>query len=335
MRVANTTPFEAGAYAVADRDGADLLLVVVRGTYVLDGRGRLGLADAQTPVTLEDTYTGEPGASGLAAASDFALGKPATDVVLTGHAYADRPGATSVDVGLQVGPVRRLLRVFGDRFWRRSMGALRMSAPAPFARMPLVYERAFGGVDATADDPRHHEAEARNPVGVGFRARRGARPDDAPLPNLEDLGALITTPDDRPAPAAPGPVPPAWAPRAAYAGTYDAAWEATRRPLLPLDFDARFFNAAAPGLVAPGRLRGDEPVALIGVSPDGPLRFALPGVTPGGAAVSRTDGARPLAFALDTVALAPDDRRVTLVWSATAAVRRGFADVEAVRCSLP
>ncbi len=44
-------------------------------------------------------------------------------------------------------------------------------------------------------------------------------------------------------------------------GLADEVWNKTRKPLLPKNFDRRYFNAAAPGLVAPGYLKGDEPVA--------------------------------------------------------------------------
>lgn len=333
MLLENTTPFEAGTYAVADRDGGDLLLVIVRATYTYDARGSVEVASEQAPVELADQYNGEPGTSSLRSASDFSIGKPATDVSVTGHAYPPRSGAAVADVGVRVGAVQRVLRVFGERFWHRTTGVPRISSPAPFERMPLVYERAFGGADTSPADPRHHEAEDRNPVGVGFRAKRDERPAaDVPLPNLEDPMALISSPSDRPAPTALGPVPPAWEPRRRFAGTYDDVWRSTRCPLLPFDFDARFFNAAAPGLVASGFLRGDEPVAMTGLSPAGHVRFTLPGVRPRGVAVSRSDGERQLPLPLGTVAIDADAGCLTLVWSGSLSVPRGFRDIEAVRC---
>ena len=48
---------------------------------------------------------------------EVALCKPATDVVLIGHAQPPGGGATQVDVGIKVGPVQKVARVFGDRFW--------------------------------------------------------------------------------------------------------------------------------------------------------------------------------------------------------------------------
>jgi len=64
--------------------------------------------------------------------------------------------------------------------------------------------------------------------------------------------------------------------RRQYAGTYDADWRQQHFPLLPSDFDLRFFNAAAPELVADGFLQGGERVTLVNVSPRGREEFSLP-----------------------------------------------------------
>src|SRR5262249_61161567 len=111
--------------------------------------------------------------------------KPATDVVLVGHACARRP-TTELLVSLAVGAIRKAVRVMGDRTWSRTLGVKSMSRPTPFERMPLVWERSFGGWDRSHADPRKHTFEPRNPVGRGFRARHGSLEDGLLLPNLED-----------------------------------------------------------------------------------------------------------------------------------------------------
>ena len=338
MDVDNQTRFAAAPCAVADLDGADYLVVVLKATYALDGEGGMALADEQRPVELADVFTGEPGASSVAYASDLALHKTATDVVLAGHAYPSRAGDREGEVGVQVGPVRASARVFGDREWQSALGATRMSRPALFDRIPLGYERAAGGTDTSPADDRDHGFEARNPVGVGFRARRSRQPIDAArLPNFEDPAALVRTPQDQPAPAAVGFVAPGWAPRAAWGGTYDAAWAATRQPLLPADFDARFFNTAPPALTAPGFLRGDEHGAAVGISPHGLLRFTLPRVQPAVEVAGRATGRTPVPVNLDRVLVDGDGGargEVVLVWSGGLRMARGFHDVAAVSLRL-
>src|SRR5690606_38106709 len=98
--------------------------------------------------------------------------------------------------------------------------------------------------------------------------------------NLEHAHALLRDPSDRPPPAGFGFVGPHWEPRARHAGTYDEAWQQARMPLLPTDFDRRFFNAVPADQTAPGFVRGDEPVVIANASPEPWLRFRLPGEPP-------------------------------------------------------
>lgn len=335
MQIENQTPFAADRCAVADRDGADLLFVVLKGTYVYRGRGELEVSDEQCPVELVDQYLEEPGLSSVTYASDFSMGKRGTDVAVIGHAYPLRPSDTEVNAGIEVGPVQKLVRVFGDRVWSRAVGIARMSDPMPFDRMPLHYERAFGGGDTSHPDEKHHEYETRNPAGVGFRAKKSKQPiGDMPLPNIEDPRKLVSGPDDRPPPAGLGFIGPSWQPRLGYAGTYDATWEKTRKPLLPVDFDSRFFNAAHPDLICQGFLKGDEDLTAIGVSPDGPVSLTLPGIVPACVVVDPRSGEMPIALNLDKLVLEPDEHRLQLVWSGTLRPGAAFRDIQSIRFSL-
>src|SRR5262249_17510126 len=142
----------------------------------------------------------------------------------------------------------------------------------------LVYERAFGGSDPNSTESKPL-FDRRNPVGVGYHAD-GRLHDQLRLPNLEDPLNPIKCYDDRPEPAGFGFLSPDWLPRAKLAGTYDAKWERKHMPLLPEDFDPRFFNAASAGLIAPAFLNGDEAISITNVTPDGMLAFDLPNIVP-------------------------------------------------------
>ncbi|MDX1606085.1 MAG: DUF2169 domain-containing protein, partial [Candidatus Competibacterales bacterium] len=116
-----------------------------------------------------------------------------------------------------------------------------------------------------------------------------------------------------------------WEPRMGYLGTYDEQWQQERAPGPPRDFRSDFFNAAHPDLQVAGYLSGDEPVELDNLSPEGRLRFRLPGVRLT-ARVTRTerdaDGwpqtettrTETPELRLDTLGLLPDERRFFLVW---------------------
>jgi hypothetical protein len=331
----NRTPFAAEPFLLADEDGARLLTLVVKGTYTLPLRGGLELAPEQVPVHKVPVHHGEPGISSLRHEHEAAFAKVVADVVLLGHARPERGRATELDVGLRVGPLRKQVRVFGDRFWRHGLGAgPSMGAPASFESMPLVYERAFGGWDRSAPDPAHHACDPRNPVGLGFLVptveeapASAAGGDDVRLPNLENPAELIRDAQDRPAPTGFGYLSPDWSPRRQLAGTFDEAWRASRFPRLPSDFNRRHLNAA-PADQQLSALRGGEPCEVVNASHRGPLRFELPRLAL--EATLRLRGGEPRAepMPLDTLVIDADAHRVHLVFRKSFGIHRRLYDLE-------
>ncbi|WP_437498727.1 DUF2169 family type VI secretion system accessory protein [Sorangium sp. So ce1099] len=333
LQLQNEAPFAATIGLFPDTDGVETLYVVVRATFALAGSA-LKIAEKQRPIRLVDEYRGDPARSSLAHAGEMHLQKPSTDVVLLGDAWAPqaRP-ASECDVMLRVGEVRKVVRVFGDREWKGALGE-KASSPAPFTRMPLVYERAFGGVLELDPETKRATIEPRNPAGVGF-ARRGKQGEPAArqLPNIEDPAHLIAHPSDTPPPAGFGYIAPAWEPRRSFAGTYDDAWRKTRAPYLPQDFNPRFFNVAHPDLVCRRYLEGGEPVEIVNASPAGILRFRLPRCQLG--AEVRIAGAieRP-ALRLETVVLEPNDGVIGLLWRGAIRCDKRSLKIDRVRIGL-
>jgi hypothetical protein len=269
-----------------------------------------------------------PERSSLRLPSDLCLAKLATDVLVAGAAIA--PGRSPVrqlDVGVRVGPIQKVLRVFGSRAWYRGVVGLALSAPEPFEEVPLRWEHAWGGRDDS--DPKKPLEEPRNPVG------RGVTRDPATLvhqlgPAIEDPAHPIGGGRAPPAPVGVGPIGRHYMPRRKYAGTYDDAWRKTRMPLPPLDYDPRFEQAAPPDQIAPGYLRGGEPVALVNMSAEGPLSFELPrlaffvGARLDGALVEHRN-------AMDTLVLFPGERAFEMTWRAAIPVPRRRRRLEAIQ----
>jgi hypothetical protein len=309
-QVDNRTPFAAERGWVRGRNGEEVWLVGVKCTFEIKPDGSTEISKAQPPVLRVPEYNGEPGKSSIKYEADLVLTKMTTDVLVVGHAYAPRGApVTELDVGFRIGAVTKQVRVFGNRFW----GASGSSRPEPFLEMPLVYERAFGGVD-TRSDNAERDWEWRNPVGTGFAVKR-ANLAEVPLPNVEDPKALIRSWNDRPAPAGFGAIAGHWQPRVSYAGTYDDRWLKTKQPLLPDDFDDRFFQCAPADQQMPAFLRGGEPVILHRLTREGDLRFALPKLYLG-FETRFYDGSREIhkSRKLHSVILEPDFPRVSMVW---------------------
>lgn len=299
----NRTPFAAQLAPGWDASGREVALIAVKATYTLEATPKL--AADQLPLNDAYTYVGEEGTSSPTGVPELTLPSGGTDVVLLGDAWA--PGGKPVselDVTLQVADFTYAVRICGDRHWR-SYTLGRASKPEPFVRMPLVYERAYGG---TASDARGQAlAWAENPVGCGYRGARTRRAmRGTKLPNL----TLADGPLE--AVAGFGWVAPHWAPRAAYAGTYDATWQAEQAPFLPRDFDPRHLRAGPAALYVPGGLADGAPVRLrnLGPVPELALRLAVPQLR----LQVRGLGDVRCALRLEAVALMTSVSKFTLLW---------------------
>ncbi|NVJ26292.1 MULTISPECIES: DUF2169 family type VI secretion system accessory protein [Myxococcus] len=310
----NHTPFAADRTWVLDKDGAKRWVVVVKGTYDLQENQRTCLSETQPPPLLLPTYRGEPGASSLLHVMDLTAPKLATDVVVNALAHAPGGKPTTVlDVSLQVGALKKQLRVFGDREWKRAvLGGPAMSAPRPFVTLPVCYERAFGGWDRKAEDAAEHRVHPDNPVGTGF-VTQASHSGEVALPNVESPRHLIRSWKDRPPLAGLGAIPSDWSPRRELAGTCDERWKKTRFPLLPEDFDERFHQCAPVDQQVPGFLKGGERVELVNLSRWSRLGFELPKVW---LAFKTFFGRKSVEHRarLHTVILEPELPQVTLVW---------------------
>jgi hypothetical protein len=329
--IENRTPFAFETAFATDEEGHSLVLPVVKATYSLTSAAEPALAEKQAPPNLPGCLWGEAGKSSYKYEPEGTLAKLATDVVLIGHAH-NLTGVPEVHVRLRTGPLDKTVRVTGDRYWLQSLGTIFMTSPEPFEKIPLLYERAFGGWDRSHPDPDKHAFEPRNPVGTGFRSKHGRFEDGIRLPNLEDPRDLLRDYGQTVAPAGFGFTSPDWQSRAKFAGTYDKQWMKERMPLLPKDFDRRFFNAASPGLIAPGYLKGKEPVSIENASPRGTLSFHLPGVPPPGCRVQLTGRRDALVETnLDTVIINTDEDLLILIWRGYLPVRNGPHDIVSIQ----
>jgi uncharacterized protein YjbI with pentapeptide repeats len=243
-----------------------------------------------------------PGASG---SLDECKPKVRGEALASGYAYAPggRP-APVVAARLSVGAINKDVWVVGDRVWKAT-GA---SEPVPFDRMPLGWDRAFGG-----------EGYAPNPKGRGYAPLKTESGDSVhPLPNLEIPKKLVASPRDRPAPTAFGPVDPSWPQRMRKMGSnYDKKWLETRYPEVSDDFDPTFFNLASEDQWIDGYWQGGEAFVLENMHPDKPR---LEGVVPALTArcfvtrVGVEDSFEEVGLRCDTLWFMPHKERMILVF---------------------
>jgi hypothetical protein len=329
--ISNSTPFAFEPIFIADEDLRPVVVTVIKATFNFDLDGAVWLADEQLPVNLAGEPSTDAPVSSYKYEPEIALFKAATDVALIAHAHPPAGGATQVDVGIKVGSMQKVARVFGDRFWEQTKLGIGVSRAEALNHVSLIWENAFGGHDEINSTPEHPLLEPRNPVGTGFGKPLSKSGDRLKLPNIEDPKQLIAGYGAIVAPCGFGFTSPDWQPRAQFAGTYDERWDKTRKPMLPVDFDRRFFNAAAPGLLGSGYLCGDEEVILLNVTPVPRLAFRLPSVPPPGCQVilrGRPDAA--LTTNLDTLIVNADEMKLMILWRAYALAAGGPHDVSAL-----
>src|SRR5690349_8557916 len=130
LQLKNATPFAASLIVLPDAAGIDTIYAVVKATFAIEPP--LRVAEEQTAVAFADKYYEDPLATSIEVPSDVCLGKPGTDVLLVGSAWAPNDAPTwQSDVSLRVGPVAKSVRVYGDRVWEAGPAGASISWVAP------------------------------------------------------------------------------------------------------------------------------------------------------------------------------------------------------------
>ncbi len=268
--IKNQTSYAADRTWIRDKNGDHQWVVVTVASFTIDANGSLRLADEQRPPAHLPEYRGEDGQSSLVRDADLGPMKPATDVIVRGTAVAPRGQPhREFPIGLRCRGIEKVLLVRGPTTYRRSALGLTTTRPEPVVSQEVVYEAAFGGPGSAVRESASTPFDERNPVGVGFRPRSG---DDAPR---------VVYPGRDPSRAGPacfGAVATHWLPRRQLAGTYDASWARSRRPLLPADYDERFALCAPTDQVTHGYLEPGEGIEVVNMSVDGVLRIPIPSI---------------------------------------------------------
>lgn len=337
---------------MSDHQGRRMIGVHFKSTFKLQSDGSCNYDTPQAPLLIRPIIDLE--GNEVFSESDVYPEKFGVDFVLMASAYGRGRGSMEASIRLAGRHVR--LAVFGERRCSyRGPGTLTVGQPEPFDTMPLLYDRAYGGIDPTVPDQRpvenildlleHHPGMyPRNPIGKGYAVFENAeRLDGLELPNIENPAALLRPeriivpgPDAwwrQPFPWGCEWFDKSWYPRCAYIGVmpetlpiddremYEVVHrmlespQRERYPDSPDTFDYRIFNAGSPGLLFPS-LRGDEAVELVGMSDAGRDVVRLPGRPP--EMVVRTGG-RPHALVphVHRILVSLEEGGVSIVWHAS------------------
>ncbi|WP_437528399.1 DUF2169 domain-containing protein [Sorangium sp. So ce726] len=288
LDVLRAGPVAAGATLWRSRGQLHVTLVA-KATFALVPGGEVRRIEPLELVRSEVYTRGNP-MKPLLAASDLAPWLARAEVVLTGHAWA-QGGAPVRGMAVRLAILRagaalvdKRIEVVGDRAGGAAAGAL----PEPFVRMPIEYQRAYGG-----------PGEPENPLGVG--AGEGGA-----LPNLLPPGGGR-------APVGLGPIPPIVPSRTRLLrGLARAELEGIAS--IPDDFDWSYFQSA-PVDQRFDRVLGGEEIVLEGLSQHHPaLATRLPALRALAMILLPNGAARWLPLLGDTLIVQPDAERCAVVF---------------------
>jgi hypothetical protein len=325
MTIFNATPFATLGAPSLSVDGREVVIAVVKATFTKTATGRVVVAEKQAPVRASDVaHDPESDDSSIRYPGDVSLDKRGTDVVLVGHAVSRTP-APFVDVCAKIKDRVVILRVHGKRLYYRGAAGVAVGPAVPFQRESITYENAFGGKsqDQTVVD-------WRNPVGRGI-AKNARDLVDAPAPQIEHPAHPIQSARDQPEPVGFGAVSMHWKPRSDYAGTRDAAWVASRMPLMPLDYDPRHNNVAHASLQFDPHLVAGDALSVQGMTEEGLWQAELPRVNVALAAHFDDGRKARVTPPIDTVLVEPEKNRFEITMRYVFPMGRGKTMLREVR----
>ncbi|MRG97572.1 DUF2169 family type VI secretion system accessory protein [Polyangium spumosum] len=273
----------ADAGVVAFRTGGVLhATVITKATFAFAPDAPMSRVDPQ-PILREEVHHGDNPARSVRFTSDLVPYLARADVLFTGHGYAP-PGEPKERVTTRI-VVRAGERVLLDK-------SLLLKDTRGFQKMPIVYERAFGGPDVPD-----------NPLGIGA--------------GIDEGEPTVVSPEGARRPAGFGPIARAWPLRKRLLGATPRSTLEGRIAEIPPRFDGSYFQAAPPDQRI-DFLRGDEHLLLEGLHPSLPrLATRLPGAR----GVARLFGlsafgipeGQPMQLCTDTLRIDGDEQRCTVV----------------------
>jgi hypothetical protein len=313
FELTNQTPLAAMASPHTDHHGQAGILVVAKGTWRLRSgklaaaEQQVGLNKKQLMLRLGDIVQDELQLKVLKDRldeeivwldHDLSPPKSAFDVIVAG--YVTPPAnyrEASVDAGIRIGGHTASLRAHAPRYWDAGLIGTKAKPIAPIVtRLPLTY--AFA--DWTSGFP--------NEVKPGALAL---------LPWIEASDCPAQYRKHASKVAGFGFWPENARHRQPLAGTYDDAWKQKRSPLLPTDFNPRFYNSAHPDLQLPTALKAGTPIRLVHLAEEQVIDTVMPTLS---LAVQSTNAGgstgAPTELKPDTLTIEPEHDRLCMIWRA-------------------
>lgn len=276
MSLTNYTPFPAVTWENTAQTGQTYMSAVCRVKYKLvsdneHGIWSLSLDSDQGDLFDEDIFYDDNTHAQIRYGSDYLPYKPGTDIIINAVAQAPTPLQTWVcNVSLLTPSnhilIDKSLRIWGERFWRCQSitGIWRLDKEAQSTqKVPIQYAYAYGGeIEILKGETKEVLArEENNPIGCGVLHKKQTEK-TVRAPQIESLDDPIKKAYHPYTPQGFGYINRTWGQRLVYGGTYDEDWLEHHHPLLPKDFDERFYQSAHPDMIVAGYIPKGSKIRL-------------------------------------------------------------------------
>ena len=359
--VTNVSKFQALAIDQSFYHGRKYDCLLLKATFLIGHDGKLLPLTAQPDFVLNDVYEtidrelkvhrlhalgGEDidEYAALKVPSEIIAYKPATDVIVLGHAKPAgglpqpywlanlRVSNTGARVVLD-----KTIKLIGPRSWQHSgLKGWQLSAPEPASSVALSFALAYGGIVNGAR--KKNDTFWANPGGIGFFGHRAPNPEQTyAAPQIENHETVSRKMLEQALPVGLSAVSSRQFERLQHSGTYDKHWTEKVAPHIPLDFDMSFWNVAPRDQIVKGFLKGGEHVSTVGLFPttDGSLDFELPNYAVQAVCIRGDRRDSSLTMDLDTVTIDTDRRLVTLRWQTIVEKDDGYDEYEIIAVAQP
>ncbi len=309
----NYTPFVVDFGLTSDQHAMEHVVAVCKVSYRIDQYGNVELAarNEMQEVFKSDVYYDKPDSSSLKYAADMVIHKPGTDVSVVGYAYGQ--GRQRFVVGFEIKNLRKIMMVNSPK-------------NCLLEKIPIRYEYARAGI--LKDRQGKIRLIPQGLDGCSLMPKVKCKPG---LPIFELPAEAIqgdqTLSDG---PVGMGCIPMGWKQRFRYAGTFDENWYRNKRPLMPDDFDRRFYNTVSQDQVLPRKIKGGEVVKLFGLHPRKPIvQFSIPAQRIRVSFYIKNQVVRG-EMAADTLILEPDSERFSVVYRSACSIGSSYRYLQRV-----
>ncbi|SFU10981.1 DUF2169 domain-containing protein [Mesorhizobium sp. YR577] len=236
----NRTPFSTFSGFDRDKDGKAYWIVWAKATFRMRHERPCLFEREQVELFREPLYRGSPENTDLLAENDICFPKPKPDVIITGYGYrpVDVTREDPFDVTATIGDWKKSLTILPAMRWSDRLRP--EQADTAGDAVFLGFRNAYGGIDTETDTARYQE-HVENPIGQGFWASSNAAR-GKPLPRVVSQGTALEKWDSPLKAVSFTCVPKERPRRTRHSGTYDEAWMRRKSPLLPDDFDERYWQ---------------------------------------------------------------------------------------------